>query len=117
VFDITSKAGVIIITINAKHPACQHLFELLREDNESVTESPALQGLKLLLTAWGRMEDEVSAERKIELEDIRGEWGPDRAGFHPRGGLIVMSNVREIKRGIVERRQPRYFLKISAIIF
>jgi hypothetical protein len=75
VFDITSKAGVIIITINTKHPAHRHLFELLREGDESVTESPALQGLKLLLTAWARMEDEASAERKIELEDMRGEWG------------------------------------------
>jgi hypothetical protein len=75
VFDVTSKAGVIIITINTKHPAHQHLFDLLREAEESVPESPALQGLQLLLTAWARMEDEASPERKIELEDMRGEWG------------------------------------------
>lgn len=74
-FDVTSKAGVIIITINTKHPAHQHLFDLLREAEESVPESPALQGLQLLLTAWARMEDEASPERKIELEDMRGEWG------------------------------------------
>ena len=73
-FDITSKAGVTI-TINTKHPAHQHLFELLREGDENATESPALQGLKLLLTAWARMEDEASAERRITLEDMRGEWG------------------------------------------
>ncbi|GLS79218.1 ATP-binding protein [Oharaeibacter diazotrophicus] len=75
VFDITSKAGVIIITINTKHPAHAHLFDLLREGEADTPESPALQGLKLLLTAWARMEDEASGDRKIELEDTRGEWG------------------------------------------
>lgn len=75
VFDVTSKAGVIIITINTKHPAQAHLFELLREGDPSVPESPALQGLKLLLTAWARMEDEASGEERDRLEDIRGDWG------------------------------------------
>lgn len=75
VFDVTSKAGVIIITINTRHPAHQHLFELLREQNDDSPENPALQGLKLLLTAWARMEDEVSGGAKTELEDTRAEWG------------------------------------------
>lgn len=75
VFDVTSKAGVIIITINTRHPAHEHLFELLREGEDDMPESPALQGLKLLLTAWARMEDESSGDQKIALEDARGEWG------------------------------------------
>lgn len=75
VFDVTSKAGVIIITINTRHPAHAHLFELLREGEADVEESPALQGLKLLLTAWARMEDEASGDSKIRLEDIRADWG------------------------------------------
>ncbi len=75
VFDVTSKAGVIIITINTKHPAHGHLFDLLRDADAQAVENPALQGLKLLLTAWARMEDEASGDQKVELEDIRGEWG------------------------------------------
>ncbi len=75
VFDVTSKAGVIIVTINTKHPAQAHLFELLREGNPNVPESPALQGLKLLLTAWARMEDEASGAERDALEDLRGNWG------------------------------------------
>lgn len=77
VFDITSKAGVIIVTINTRHPAHEHLFELLRdgEGEDDTPESPALKGLKLLLTAWARMEDEATGEQKIALEDARGEWG------------------------------------------
>jgi hypothetical protein len=47
VFDVTSKAGVIIITINTKHPAHQHLFGLLREGDAGEPESPALQGLSV----------------------------------------------------------------------
>jgi hypothetical protein len=75
VFDVTSKAGVIIIAINTRHPAHEHLFELLRDGQEDAPESPALQGLKLLLTAWARMEDEASGDIRTQLEDLRGEWG------------------------------------------
>ena len=75
VFDVTSKAGLILITINTRHPAHAHLFELLSGEDGSDVENPALQALELLLTAWARMEDEAPAERKEELEDIRGEWG------------------------------------------
>jgi hypothetical protein len=75
VFDVTSKAGVIILTINTRHPAHEHLFDLLREGDDNTPESPALKGLKLLLTAWARMEDEASGEQKTVLEDTRGEWG------------------------------------------
>lgn len=75
VFDVTSKAGLILITINTKHPAHAHLFDLLSGEDGSDPENPALQALELLLTAWARMEDEASPERKEELEDIRGEWG------------------------------------------
>lgn len=75
VFDVTSKAGLILITINTKHPAHAHLFDLLSGEDGGDEDNPALQALELLLTAWARMEDEASAERKEELEDIRGEWG------------------------------------------
>ena len=76
VFDVRSKAGVIIVNINTKHPAHEHLFELLREEEEEQgAASPALKALKLLLTAWARMEDEAGDERRQELEDTRSDWG------------------------------------------
>ncbi len=75
VFDVTSRAGLILITINTRHPAHAHLFDLLSGEDGSDPDNPALQALELLLTAWARMEDEASPERKEELEDIRGEWG------------------------------------------
>ena len=73
VFDVTSKAGVIIVTLNTRHPAHKHLFELLHEDDQPDNE--ALKGLKLLLTAWARMEDESNDARRTELDDARSEWG------------------------------------------
>jgi hypothetical protein len=75
VFDVRSKAGVLIININTKHPAHEHLFELLREEEGAEENSPALKALKLLLTAWARLEDEAGDERRQELEDTRSDWG------------------------------------------
>ncbi|HUU90120.1 MAG TPA: ATP-binding protein [Phycisphaerae bacterium] len=73
IFDIRAKAGTIIILINTRHPASEHLFALLKEDDDGST--PALEALKLLLTAWARLEDEAGEMRTQELEDIRSDWG------------------------------------------
>jgi len=72
IFDIRSKAGTIIILLNTRHPASEHLFAILKEDEE---DTPALKALKLLLTAWARLEDEAGEVRRQQLEDIRGDWG------------------------------------------
>ena len=74
IFDVKSKAGTIIVLINSRHPASKDLFELLRESN-SQTDTPALRALKLLLSAWGRLEDEAGDQRRQQLEDIRADWG------------------------------------------
>jgi hypothetical protein len=75
IFDVKSKAGVIIININTRHPARQHLFELLKQENVE-TDPPTLRALKLLLTAWARVEDEAtSAPRRRQLEEMRQDWG------------------------------------------
>jgi len=73
-FDIKSRAGTIIIHINTRHPARDHLFELLKADNAEA-DPPALKALKLLLTAWARLEDESGDTRRQQLEDIRQDWG------------------------------------------
>jgi hypothetical protein len=75
VFDVRHKVGEIIITINRRHPAQEHLFELLKNGSNEQPDTPALIGLKLLLTAWARMEDEAVGPRLQILEDIRQEWG------------------------------------------
>ena len=74
IFDVKSKAGTIILLINARHPAAKDFFELLSEST-SESDSPALKALKLLLSAWGRLEDEAGDQRRQQLEDIRSDWG------------------------------------------
>jgi len=75
VFDVRLKAGVLIIYINTKHPAHQHLFDLLKNEQDDENTSPALKALKLLLAAWARMEDLAGDERRQQLEDTRTDWG------------------------------------------
>lgn len=74
IFDVKSKAGTIIVLVNSRHPASKDLFELLRESG-SEADTPALRALKLLLSAWGRLEDEAGDQRRQQLEDIRADWG------------------------------------------
>jgi hypothetical protein len=74
IFDVKSKAGTILVLLNARHPASKDLFELLREAT-SAGDTPALRALKLLLSAWGRLEDEAGEQRRQQLEDIRSDWG------------------------------------------
>ncbi len=75
IFDIRSKAGVLIIVINAKHPASDHLFELLEQSKEEDKGSKIYTAMKLMLMAWARLEDEASAEARERYGDIRQDWG------------------------------------------
>jgi len=74
IFDVKSKAGTIIIIVNSNHPASVHLFELLENKNGD-SDTPALKALKLLLSAWARLEDEAGDQRRQQLEDTRSDWG------------------------------------------
>jgi hypothetical protein len=70
-FDVRLKAGTIIILINSKHPAREHFFDLLKQEGAE-TDTRAQKALKLLLSAWARLEDEAAGSgRKQVLEDAR----------------------------------------------
>lgn len=82
-FSVKPKGGAILITLNTAHPAYKSLVELLEQDVEGVdTETlrsrltNSLEGLKLLLTAWARYEDEQpDGIRKTRAQDARSDWG------------------------------------------
>ncbi len=64
-FDVQSRGGEMIIALNSAHPAYEHLIEVLdAELNGSSDEDlrfrlrRASDGLRLLLIAWARYEDE-----------------------------------------------------------
>lgn len=84
-FTVRPVAGEIVIKININHPAYKNLVEVLEEDEVMADVSPeqlrdrllrANRGLKLLLMAWARFEDEqLTVQRREEIQDIRTDWG------------------------------------------
>lgn len=82
-FSVKQKGGSIIITLNTSHPAYESLVEVLeREDPDETAEGlrvrlhSAEDGLKLLLMAWARYEDEQpDGTRRERAQETRLDWG------------------------------------------
>ena len=78
-FSVQLKGGKIIIKLNVNHPAYDNLIEVLEEGQEGVSDKERLvnasNGLKLLLMAWARLEDEELARNREMLQDVRADWG------------------------------------------
>lgn len=81
-FSVSSKGGAVIITLNTNHPAYDALVEALEEE-EGESDLAVLQerlqnarnGLRLLLMAWARYEDELNGTQRQRAQDIRVDWG------------------------------------------
>ena len=82
-FSVRPSGGIIFITLNTKHPAYSRLVEVLDKPTENSTEEElslrlqnASDGLKLLLMAWARYEDELpDGNPKSNAQDARTDWG------------------------------------------
>ncbi len=82
-FSVKPKGGAIVITLNTKHPAYENLVEILEDEVENVDPetlrsrlAKSRKGIKLLLAAWARYEDEQpEGKRQQNLQDSRVEWG------------------------------------------
>jgi hypothetical protein len=81
-FTVQPSGGALNIILNRSHPAYDHLIEVLEhndKDNDKdlkVRLDEASKGLKLLLAAWARFEDEIpDGDRKDEIQDARKDWG------------------------------------------
>ena len=83
-FSVRPRGGTVIITLNTTHPAFRHLIGLLDTPNpENLAPEEliarlnnAWRGLKLLLEAWARYEDEQpEGPRKNQVQDARNDWG------------------------------------------
>jgi hypothetical protein len=81
-FSVRHLGGAIVVSLNTTHPAYQHLIALL-EDAPADDNIEALRarmtkchdGLKLLLEAWARFEDELPPAKRMAAQDIRNDWG------------------------------------------
>ena len=83
-FQVKPRGGKILIRVNINHPAFQHLFSVLDADDDAFIENLSLEerldradrGLKLLLLAWARFEDEqLTDDRRALVQEVRGGWG------------------------------------------
>ncbi len=83
-FSVRTRGGALIITLNTSHPAYKHLMEILDDsDIEELTEevlrsrlTNAWRGLRLLLEAWARYEDEqIDGPPRQRVQDSRSDWG------------------------------------------
>lgn len=82
-FDVKSRGGTVIITLNTNHPAYEHLIEVLEKDPANISDDElrsrldkARDGLELLLMAWARYEDEEPAgKRRDAVQNARWDWG------------------------------------------
>ncbi len=82
-FSVRPKAGKILIILNTGHPAYENLVEVLAgdtstDDTDKLKKrlSKASDGLKLLLTAWARYEDEqINPVQKERVQESRTDWG------------------------------------------
>ncbi|MCY4539602.1 MAG: ATP-binding protein [Chloroflexi bacterium] len=81
-FNVQSRGGIVIISLNVDHPAYTHLVEVLQQNSDDLSEgevranlSNARQGLELLLIAWARYEDEQNGTKREQTQDVRWDWG------------------------------------------
>ncbi|WP_016988892.1 ATP-binding protein [Flavobacterium sp. ACAM 123] len=89
-FSVSPVGGKIIIKLNTNHPAYQQFVEILNDDVEVDSEKEDLirrlrlakDGMKLLLMAWARYEDEQpDGKLKESVKDARMDWGKMAAEF------------------------------------
>jgi hypothetical protein len=79
-FDVTSKAGTLMVNLNTEHPVYGNLLKMLEMDSgqggasKQVTQVADV-GFKLLMEAWARMEDENEGRRRDDMRRIREQWG------------------------------------------
>ena len=82
-FSVRPKGGAIVVTLNTNHPAYENLVEILEEEVDNIDAETlrsrltnSLKGLKLLLMAWARYEDEqLDGRRRQDTLDARVDWG------------------------------------------
>jgi hypothetical protein len=81
-FSVQPRGGALILTLNTQHSVYSRLVDVLERDRVNQTSESlndrldnALNGLKLLLMAWARYEDEQDSVRRRNAQDARVDWG------------------------------------------
>ncbi|MBY0086979.1 ATP-binding protein [Brevibacillus brevis] len=88
-FTVRPRGGSINVYLNTRHPAFDNLVEVLDESTDDCDAKElggrlkkASEGLKLLLMAWARYEDELpDGLMKEKAQEARSDWGRIAKGF------------------------------------
>lgn len=74
IFDVSTAGGVILVTLNNRHPVHARLFAALQKEEEP--EIHYAREVLSLIAAWARMEDEAPSEKlRRAIEETRFSWG------------------------------------------
>jgi Histidine kinase-, DNA gyrase B-, and HSP90-like ATPase len=82
-FSVQPRGGAIMLTLNTNHSAYDRLVDVLEKEGDEENSANlqerldnALNGLKLLLMAWARYEDEQpSSQARQKAQEARIDWG------------------------------------------
>lgn len=86
-FGVESVGNIIQVWLNDRHPAYQHLIEVLMGGEESSVDDlerrlqKADFTLQMLLVAWARYEDKLSKADRERAQDMRTDWGREARQF------------------------------------
>nr|WP_315463245.1 ATP-binding protein [uncultured Rhodoferax sp.] len=73
-FEVSTVGGVILVTLNSRHPVHSRIFEALQ--GEDGPEAQYAREVLSLIAAWARMEDEAPSEKvRLGFEETRLQWG------------------------------------------
>jgi hypothetical protein len=74
IFDVATAGGIILVTLNTRHPVHARIFEALQ--GEDGPEAQHAREVLSLIAAWARMEDEAPSEKvRLGIESTRSQWG------------------------------------------
>ena len=81
-FTVEPRSGTVLVKLNTNHPAYDNLVEVLEAETEEADVDElrerlqnAREGLRLLLLAWARYEDELPDVRRDTAQEARYDWG------------------------------------------
>ena len=87
-FNVEWANDVVEIWLNGNHAVHQHLIEILSEDTEDTDREELVDRIgraaftfRMMLVAWGRYEDKTPKDLKLQVEDMRSDWGREIREF------------------------------------
>ena len=86
-FSVESVGNIIQVWLNDRHPAYEHLIEVLMDDEGSSAEDlerrlqKADFTLRMLLVAWARYEDKLTKTDRARAGEMREDWGREARQF------------------------------------